>query len=65
MINTGPSRNEFGDAGDWIIQTSFLVIMGSQADTVTVPPETLRAPAEGDSRHCPVSGYLDVMMRSA
>jgi hypothetical protein len=24
MINTGPSRNEFGDAGDWTIQTSLL-----------------------------------------
>jgi hypothetical protein len=48
MITTGPGRKEFGDAGDWTIQTSFLAVMGSQADTVTVSPETLRALAESD-----------------
>jgi hypothetical protein len=39
MITTAPSRKDFGDAGVWTIQTSFLVIMGSQADTVIVSPE--------------------------
>jgi hypothetical protein len=64
MINAGPSRNEFGDAGDWTIQTSFFAIMGSQADTVTVPPEILRTPAEGDSHHCPVQA-VNVLMHSS